>query len=164
MYLNLTVKIPEQQSEISQKKIKGTTYIYYEHGRKYYSDKKYTVPQCTSIRKVCEDDLLMMIPNGNFLKFFPDAELPDELPVSSRSGCVKIGAWFVIKKVIGHYHLDERIGSIIGKDVGLFLDLAAYAIIAENNAAQYYPDYAYNHPLFTNGMHIYSDSNVSTIL
>ena len=46
----------------------------------------------------------------------------------------------------------------------MFLDLAAYAIIAENNAAQYYPDYAYNHPLFTNGMHIYSDSKVSTFL
>lgn len=164
MYLNLTVKIPEQQSGISKKKIKGTTYIYYEHGRKYYSDKQYTVPQCTSIGKVCEDNPLMMIPNGNYLKFFPDAELPDELPVSARSGCIKIGAWIVIKKVIEHYHLDERIGSIIGKDAGLFLDLAAYTIIAENNAAQYYPDYAYDHPLFTNGMHIYSDSKVSTFL
>ena len=60
MYLNLTVKIPEQLSGI---------------------------------------------PNGNYLKFFPDAELPDELPVSARSGCVKIGAWLVIKKVIEHYHL-----------------------------------------------------------
>ena len=85
MYLNFTVKIPEQQSGISKKKIKGTTYIYYEHGRKYYSDKQYTVPQCTSIGKVCEDDSRMMIPNGNYLKFFPDAELPDELPVSSIS-------------------------------------------------------------------------------
>lgn len=43
----------------------------------------------------------------------------------------------------------------------MFLDLAAYSIVAENNAAQYYPDYAYNHPLFTVGMHIYSDSKVS---
>ena len=66
--------------------------------------------------------------------------------------------------MIEHYHLEERIGDIIGKDAGLFLDLAAYTIIAENNAAQYYPDYAYNHPLFTNGMHIYSDSEVSTFL
>lgn len=44
-------------------------------------------------------------------------------------------------------------------DCGLFFELAAYSIIAENNAAQYYPDYAY--PLFTAGMHIYSDSKVS---
>ena len=27
--------------------------------------------------------------------------------------------------------------------MGLFLDLAVYSIIAENNAVQYYPDYTY---------------------
>ncbi|MGB4440363.1 MAG: hypothetical protein WBJ13_14315 [Sedimentibacter sp.] len=53
---------------------------------------------------------------------------------------------------------------IIGRDSGLFLDLAAYSIIAENNAGQYYPDYAYNHPLLTENMHIYSDSKVSDFL
>ena len=164
MYLDLTIKIPELKSGISKKKIKGTTYVYYEHGRKYYADRKYTVPQCTSIGKVCEDDDTMMIPNGNYLKYFPDAELPDELPASTRSGCLKIGAWLVIKKVIEHYGLDEKIGEIIGKDSGLFLDLAAYAIITENNAAQYYPDYAYNHPLFTDGMKVYSDSKISRFL
>ena len=37
-------------------------------------------------------------------------------------------------------------------------------IIAENNAAQYYPDYTYDHPLFTNGMKQYSDSTVSDFL
>ena len=84
MYLNLTVEIPSNEPGISKKKIKGTTYIYYEHGRKYYPDKQYTVPQCTSIGKVCEDDPSMMNLNGNYLKFFPDAELPDELPASSR--------------------------------------------------------------------------------
>ena len=164
MYLEFSVKIPENQTGISKKKIKGTTYIYYEHGRKYYTDKRYTVPQCTSIGKMCEDAPDRMIPNGNYLKFFPDAELPEELPVSSRSGCLKIGAWLVIRKVIRHYKLKERIGGIIEKDSGLFFDLAAYAIVSENNAAQYYPDYAYNHPPFTDGMRVYSDSKVSRFL
>lgn len=164
MYLEFSVKIPENQTGISKKKIKGTTYIYYEHGRKYYTDKRYTVPQCTSIGKMCEDAPDRMIPNGNYLKFFPDAGLPEELPVSSRSGCLKIGAWLVIRKVIRHYKLKERIGGIIEKDSGLFFDLAAYAIVSENNAAQYYPDYAYNHPLFTDGMRVYSDSKVSRFL
>ena len=164
MYLEFSVKIPENQTGISKKKIKGTTYIYYEHGRKYYTDKRYTVPQCTSIGKMCEDAPDRMIPNGNYLKFFPDAELPEELPVSSRSGCLKIGAWLVIRKVIRHYKLKERIGEIVEKDSGLFFDLAAYAIVSENNAAQYYPDYAYNHPLFTDGMRVYSDSKVSRFL
>lgn len=49
---------------------------------------------------------------------------------------------------------------IIGRDSGLFLDLAAYSIISESNANQYYPDYAYNHPLFTREMKLYSDSKV----
>ncbi len=46
----------------------------------------------------------------------------------------------------------------------MFLDLAAYTIITENNAGQYYPDYAYNHPLFTQGMRVCSDSKVSDFL
>ena len=164
MYLKTAVKIPESEKGISEKKIKGTTYIYYEHGRKYYPDKKYTVPQCTSIGKKDNSNPSMMFPNDNYLKFFPDAELLEELPASSRSGCIKIGSWLVIQKVIKHYKLEEKIAGIIGKDSGLFLDLAAYAIVTENNAAQYYPDYAYNHPLFTEGMKVYSDSKISSFL
>ena len=164
MYLNIEVKIPESKTGISKKTIKGTTYIYYEHGRKYYSDRRYTVPQCTTIGKTSENDPSMMIPNGNYLKFFPDAELPDELPASTRSGCLKIGAFLVIRKVIQHYKLDERIEGLLDKDSGLFLDLASYAIVTENNAAQYYPDYAFNHPLFTSGMKVYSDSKISRFL
>lgn len=105
-----------------------------------------------------------MIPNANYRKYFPEAELPEELPESVRSACLMIGPYLVIRKVIRHYKLDEKIGSIIGTDAGLFLDLAAYAIVTENNAAQYYPSYAYRHPLFTEGMKVYSDSKISRFL
>jgi hypothetical protein len=47
------------------------------------------------------------------------------------------------------------VSRLVGKDAELFLDLAAYSILTENNAGQYYPDYAYKHPLFTKGMHVY---------
>ena len=164
MYLNITVETPAAGNGISHKPIKGTKYVYYEHGRRYDTKKGYTVPQTTSIGKICEDDVTRMYPNGNYLKFFPDAELPEELPVSNRSGCLKIGAYIVIKKIVEYYKLDEEISKIIGKDAGLFLDLAAYVIVAENNAAQYYPDYAFNHPLFTDSMKIYSDSKISSFL
>lgn len=70
----------------------------------------------------------------------------------------------MIRKIIQYYKLDVRIAELVGKDSGLFLDLAAYAIITENNAAQYYPDYAFDHPLFTEGMKLYSDSKVSRFL
>ena len=164
MYLNCTVEIPKDKFGISKKKIKGITYVYYEHSRRYDPGKKYNVPQCTTIGKQSETDPQMMIPNANYLKYFPDAELPDELPESVRSACLIIGPYIVIKKIIQHYKLDERIGAIIGKDAGLFLDLAAYAIITENNAGQYYPEYAYRYPLFTEGMKVYSDSKVSRFL
>ena len=164
MYLRFSIKIPDDIKGLSKKKISGTTYIYYEHGRKYSAEKQYTVPQCTSIGKVCEDDPSMMIPNTNYLKFFPDADLPEELPASTRSGCIRIGAWIVIRKILQHYKLDEKMAGIIGEGCGLFLDLAAYSIVTENNAAQYYPEYAYNHPLFTKDMRVYSDSRISSFL
>lgn len=81
-----------------------------------------------------------------------------------RSGCIRIGAFLVIRKVVSDYQLDEMIARIIGRDAGLFIDLAAYSIITENNAGQYYPDYAYDHALFTDNMRIYSDSKVSDFL
>jgi hypothetical protein len=121
MYLNIMVEIPKQKTGISKKRIKGTTYVYYEYGRKYFADKKYNVPQCTSIGKICDEDPTMMIPNGNYLKYFPDAELPEELSESTRSGCLRIGSYLVIKKIIKHYKLDEQLSDIIGKDAGLFL-------------------------------------------
>lgn len=164
MYLETKINIPEENTGISKKTIKGVTYVYYTYGRKYDPDKKYTKPLNTTIGKCPPDDPQMMYPNTNYLRFFPNAQLPEEKDEALRSGCLRIGSFIIIRKVIAEYHLDEILHSIIGKDYGLFLDLAAYSIIAENNAGQYYPDYAYNHPLFTSGMHIYSDSKVSDFL
>ena len=106
----------------------------------------------------------MMYPNHNYLRFFPETEIPETKDECNRSGCLRIGTFIVLRRIISEYHLDEMLGRIIGKDSGLFLDIAAYTIIAENNAGQYYPDYAYNHPLFTSGMRLYSDSKVSEFL
>ena len=36
-----------------------------------------------------------------------------------------------------------------GSDTGLILDLVSYLIIEEENAGQYYPDFAFTHPLPT---------------
>ena len=62
-------------------------------------------------------------------------------------------------KAVSLCHIEK-----IEQDAGLFLDLAAYSIITEDNAGQYYPDYAYNHALFTDDMRIYSDSKVSDFI
>ena len=164
MYLDFKVKIPSDSAGITRKKIKGTTYIYYSYEHNYSSEKGYTVPKSTSIGKCTDDEPDLMYPNTNFLKFFPSEELPETTGGAHRSGCLRIGTYLVLRRIIAEYHLDEMIGNIIGKNSGLFLDLAVYSIIAENNAGQYYPDYAFNHPLFTDRMKIYSDSKVSAFI
>lgn len=164
MYFDFTVEIPVIKGKIYEKTIKNVVYVNYEYDRIYKPEKKYNIPKRTTIGKRCVEDPTRMYPNANYLKFFPDAELPAEAERTDRSSCLRIGANLVIQKIIKDYSLDDMIKRIIGRDSGLFLDLAAYSIIAENNAGQYYPDYAYNHPLLTADMHIYSDSKVSDFL
>ena len=167
MYLNYRVKIPSDPGKIYPGKPnkKGVVYISYEYGREYRPDKKYNIPKRTTIGKQCEDDDTMMYPNPTFFVYYPEADtLEAEGTVPIRSSCIRIGAYLVIRKIIKEYKLDETLSRIIGKDSGLFLDLAAYAIVTENNAGQYYPEYAYYHPLFTEGMYAYSDSKVSKFL
>ena len=160
MYLNYLVHVPQPRTGISIKTIKGTKYVYYNYGYRYNKEKKRTEPQSTSIGKCDADNPDMMYPNQNYLKYFPNEERQDE----PRSSCLRIGAFLVIRKIIRDYHLDKMAESIVGKQAGLFLDLAAYSIVMENNAGQYYPDYAYNHPLFTENMKVYSDSTVSRFI
>ena len=164
MYLNCKIKIPDAGGKITSKTISGTPYVYYEYARVYNKEKKYTEPKRTCIGKRDIEQPDFLYPNEKFLKYFSRELLPSEKDGQFRSGCLRIGAFIVIRKIISDYRLDEMIARIIGRDAGLFLDLAAYSIITEDNAGQYYPDYAYNHVLFTNDMRIYSDSKVSDFL
>lgn len=164
MYLGCRVKIPRDGGNITVKKINGTPYVYIERGRTYSKEKKYSIPKRTCIGKRDTEQPDFMYPNEKFLKFFPRELLPSEKEDRIRSGCLHVGAFFAIRKIISDYKLDEMMARIIGQDAGLFLDLAAYSIITEDNAGQYYPDYAYNHALFTDDMKVYSDSKVSDFL
>lgn len=158
MYLDFEAKIPEVPGKIGRFTKGGTTYVRYVTGRTYHPEKKYNIPNHKTIGKQSFTDQTMMIPNENYLKYFGDVELPELKAGVNRSSCIRIGAFLVIRKILEAYELPAILKKYLGiKDCGLFLDLAAYSIVAENNAAQYYPDYAYNHPLFTAGMHIYSD-------
>ena len=164
MYLNTTVKIPEIKGKIIFKKKNGTTYVQYQYGSEYKSDRKYAVPLRTIVGKKSGDDPSRMIPNEKFQTYFPDVEIPDELPFAYRSCCLKIGACVVVRKVLDEYRLQQMLKKLFDDDTGLILDLIAYLIIEEENAGQYYPDFAFNHPLFSEKMTIYSDSKVSRLL
>ena len=122
------------------------------------------IPLRTIVGKVSQNDPALMYPNEKFQIYFPDAEIPEELPYAYRSCCLKIGFCVVIQKVIDEYNLRSTLTKIFGKETALILDLVAYMIVEEENAGQYYPDFAFSHPLFTDKMTIYSDSKVSRFL
>lgn len=165
MYLDCEIEIPDVPGKINQVKKGNTTYIRYVVGRTYHADKKYNIPDQRIIGKRSASNPELMIPNENFLKYFGDVELPETRRNEKRSSCLRIGTFLVIRKILEDYELPQILSKYFGtKASGLLLDLAAYSITAENNVAQYYPDYAYNHPLFTQQMHIYSDSRISDFL
>ena len=165
MYLDSLVKVPEAKGKITFRTKGNTTYVEYESNRIYIPEKKYTTVSRKTIGKLTDPDRQVMQPNENFLKFFPDTALPEEIDRAMRNCALRIGTWIVIRKIVNDYKLPEILGRYLPeKDVGLLLDLCAYSIIEEDNRAQHYPSYAYSHPLFTEGMKIYSDSKVSGFL
>lgn len=165
MYYDFEIHLPDAQGKLAYEKHGDTTYVKYEYDRTYDPEKKFTYPKRVTIGKRSKDNPDMFRPNQNFLTYFPNVEMPISEYRSTRSSCLHTGAFIVMRKIIKDYKLEETLGMYFkDRDLGLFLDLAVYSIITEDNASQYYPDYAYNHPLFTQNMKIYSDSTVSAFL
>ena len=165
MFLKYKVDIPVVPGKLVRKNRGGHTYIEYEYDRIYDPVKQYTYPKRASIGRVDPENPTRMTPNENFLKYFPDAEIPEETDRSERSPYLNIGTYVVLHKLIQDCKLKEILDEYMDeKDTGFLLDLACYSIIEENNAGQYYPDYAYEHALFTPDMKIYTDSKVSDFL
>ena len=165
MFLKYKVDIPVVPGKLVRKNRGGHTYIEYEYDRIYDPIKQYTYPKRASIGRVDPEDPTRMTPNENFLKYFPDAEIPEETDRSERSPYLNIGPYVVLHKLIQDCKLKEILDEYMDeKDTGFLLDLACYSIIEENNAGQYYLDYAYEHALFTSDMKIYTDSKVSDFL
>ena len=165
MFLKYKVTIPEAPGKLVRKNRGGQTFIEYEYERVYDPKKQFTYPKRASIGRVDPDDPTKMTPNENFLKYFPDVNIPEEMDRSSRSPYLNIGPYVVLQKLIRESEIRELLAAYMDdNDAGFLLDLAVYSIISENNAGQYYPDYAYSHPLFTPGMRMYTDSKVSDFL
>ena len=164
MYFGFTVRIPNIPGKITIKKKGDSSYVLYEYERTYDSDKQFNVPKRVIIGKACSDDSSMMFPNEKFQESFPDFVLPEEHPSSNRSCCLRVGSYMAIESVLNEYCLAAMLKKWIGKDAGLLLDLVAYLLVDEENAGQYYPDFAFCHPLFSDGMKIFTDSKVSRLL
>ena len=164
MYYGYTVDIPLVRGKIITKQKGDATYVLFQYGQKYNAEKKYAIPQRTIIGKIHADNHQVMYPNEKFQDYFPEVTLPEELPDTYRSCALKIGSYAVIQKVLQEYKLEHLLSTWFPKDCGLLLDLVAYMIVDEENAGQYYPDFAFGHPLFSEGMRIYSDSKVCRFL
>lgn len=165
MYLDYLIDIPNVKGKITYRKKGDATYVYYEYDRIYDPSKQYTTVKRSTIGKLSADDPTKMRPNEKFKKYFPEVETPEEKESNGRSSCLRTGSYLVISEVVRTLGLDQKLVQAFGaKDAGKILDLAAYSVVTENNAAQYYPDYAYNHPLFTQNMKQYSDSTISDLL
>ena len=164
MYHDFTINIPEAKGKITIKRKGGSSFVLFEYGRVYDPGRKFNIPRRAIIGKVSKEDASLMYPNENYQTHFPSAVLPEERPQAYRSCCLRIGAYLVIDKVCREYGLAPMLERHLGKDSGLLLDLACFSIINEDNAAQYYPDFAFSHPLFSHNMRIYSDSKVSRLL
>ena len=164
MYYDFSVPIPKEKGKILFKKKGNSSYVLYEYEREYKKDKQYVIPKRSIIGKLLSDNSERMFPNENYQKYFPNAVLPEERSEAYRSCCLRIGSYVAIQKILQEYELPAMLKKRLGKDSGLFLDLVSYMIVDEENAGQYYPDYAFCHPLFSEGMRIYSDVKISRLL
>ena len=99
MFYDHTVRIPVIKGKVFHKKYNGFHYIHYQYANSYNKEKKYPEPKRTTIGKVCEYDETLMYPNDNYYKFFPAEEFP-KVEECERSGCLKIGTYLVIEKII----------------------------------------------------------------
>ena len=164
MYFTFTVDIPKVTGIVRQTK-NGTVYVDYEYERSYVKAKGYTAPRRSTIGKQDPQYPDKMWPNQNYLKFFSDEDFPDKMDNHGRSACLRIGCFVLIRKVFDEAGIPALLDKLFSPESkGLLMDFAAYSIITENNAGQYYPAYAYNHPLFTIDMTQYSDSRISSFL
>lgn len=109
MYLNTTVKIPQIKGKIITKKKGTATYILYQYGSEDHPEKQYAVPLRTIVGKMSSSDSTRMFPNERFQIYFPETELPEELPLAYRSCCLKIGLCVIIQKILNEYQLTSML-------------------------------------------------------
>ena len=166
MYLDSRLPIPDIKGKITLKKKGGGCYVLYEIERVYDPKRKFNIPKRSVIGKIDPDNPSQMIPNENFLKHFPETPVAPQSATAAplRSSTISVGPHIAFSQIIKEYALDDLLRQCFDDKAGLILDLASYLIVSEDNAAQYYPDYARRHALFTPGMSIVSDSTVSRLL
>lgn len=136
----------------------------FEYDRTYNKETQKTNPKRKIIGKLYEEDPTLMYPNEHYFEFFSSDKLIPVREEAKHSACIKAGTYIVLVNIVNELKLNELLKPYFADKTGLTLDLALYSIVTEDNAAQHYADYAFNHPLLTEDMYIYSDSTISNLL
>ena len=113
MYLDTPVKIPEVKGKIVLQRKPKATYVQLEIDREYFPELQYTNVKRVGIGKVADEEQQLMWANENYIKYFPDAELPETKENVKRSCGLRIGACTVIRKIINDYKLSEMLGTFL---------------------------------------------------
>lgn len=165
MYSSSHIQVPDTPGKIVRRKKGNGIYVLYEVALVYDPKRQFNVPKRVIIGKLVFDAAdAMMQPNEKFFELFPESRQSLlELP-SKRSNTLLVGSYIALASVIRECQLEKLLENACGDKAGLILDLASYCIVMEDNAAQYYPEYARRHPLYTEGMRIVSDSTISRFL
>ena len=165
MYYRSIYAVPDVPGKLLFKTSGQSCYVYLELERRFLREKGYNTPKRIIIGKLVQnDDRTLMYPNDNYFKQFPN-EQPAVLPkAEKRSRTQKVGSFMVFEKIVKDYELDKKLKEIFGDLYGPILDLALYYIVCEDGTYEHFDKYAREHPLFTEKMHVYSDTWLSDML
>ena len=158
------VEIPAAPGKLIRRKEHVATYVLYEYDRTYDKKTQKTNPKRKIIGKISDKDATLMYPNDKYFEYFAGDKIVPVRENAIHSAAIKAGTYIVLSEIINELKLDDYLKPYFQDKTGLLLDLALYSIITEDNAAQHYPDYAFNHPLLTDEMYIYSDSTLSLFI
>lgn len=136
----------------------GITYVQvtaekvYDPIRKFNNDKRVTVGKMI-------DDKYMM-PNDNFFTYFPDQITLIEAP--DRSDVLKVGNHILFSSILKEMGIYDLMDEVYEDSSSLMKDVVSYMVVEETGVMQHFPDYGFDHPLFSE--QIYSDSRISQMM
>ncbi len=156
-----TVKIPIEEGKIARRSVDDAVLICLLRDSSV-SGGVDARARIVIIGTVCPDDPERMYPTPEYFRYFSSASVLEagDPYNSHRSNCLRVGAYLAFQKIILELHLDEALRNVLGSESGLILDLALFTVIEEKHIVRYYPDYAFNHPVRSEGMKIYTKEEV----
>ena len=124
----------------------GARYVYLTQSVQYHSELKASRPKRICIGKLNDEGLL--IPNQNYVDLFGEGE--DMIDSSDRCDSLSVGPQFVMGKIAERNGLYELLESVFSREkADRIMDLATYMVVSEKNVLQHFPDYGYDHTLFS---------------